>query len=122
MTVFYDNSPDNRAYINRATGKVDYAKDEFARAKRRVRVITDVDQDDLARRVCAPLAPRLVGDFRRVVAPLVYRAPYGATRIGTRLMMARCGARKLTVLSRCPRSCSDPSSAIGSSLGREAAH
>ena len=108
MTVFYDNSPDHRAYINRNTGKVDYGKDEFARAKRHVQVITDVDQVDLARRVCAPLAPRLVGDFPAVVARLVYRAPYGATRVGTRLLMARCGARRLTVLSRCPRSCSEP--------------
>jgi hypothetical protein len=40
--------------------------------------------------------------------PLDYRPPYGATRSGSRLLMGRCGARRLSVLSRCPRSCSDP--------------
>jgi hypothetical protein len=108
MTIYYDNSPDIHSYVNRATGKVVYSNDESSNAARHVRLITDLDQDDLTRRVCAPLAPRLVGEFPTRIAPLVYRAPYGATLIGTRLLMARCGARRLSVLSRCPRSCSAP--------------
>ena len=108
MTIYYDNSPDVHAYVNRVTGEVDYGKDERSNASRHVRLVTDTDQDDLTRRVCAPLAPALVGDFPTTVAPLVYRSPYGATLVGTRLLMTRCGARRLSVLSRCPRSCSKP--------------
>jgi hypothetical protein len=81
---------------------------ESINAARHVRLITDLDQDDLTRRVCAQLAPRLVGEWPTRIAPLVYRAPYGATLIGTRFLMARCGARTLSVLSRCLRSCSAP--------------
>ena len=108
LTVYYDNSQDRHAYVNRATGKVDYGRGEFSNARRHVRLITDVDRDDLTRRVCAPFAPRLVGAFPALVAALVYRPPYGAIRAGRRLLSGRCGARRLTVLSRCPRSCSDP--------------
>lgn len=108
LTVYFDNSPDSHAYVNRATGKVDYGKDEVANARRQIRLIADVDRDDLTRRVCAPFAPRLVGEYPSLVAPLVYRPPYGATRAGKRLLSGRCGARRLSVLSRCPRSCSDP--------------
>ena len=109
MTVYYDE--DTRAYVNRTTGKVVYSQREVLRARRHVRLITDVDRDSLTRPVCAPLAPKLVSAQRRagvVVAPLAYRSPYGATRSGSRLLMGRCGERRLTVLSRCPRACSDP--------------
>lgn len=109
MTVYYD--ADTRAYINRATGKVVYSPREVGRARRHVRLITDVDRDDLTRSVCAPLMPKLVAGEGRagvVVAPLAYRSPYGATRSGSRLLIGRCGARRLTVLSRCARTCSDP--------------
>jgi hypothetical protein len=108
MTIYYDNSPDIHSYVNRVTGKVVYSNVESIDAARHVRLTTDLDQDDLTRRVCAPLAPRLVGEWPTRIAPLVYRAPYGATLIGTRLLMARCGARTLSVLSRCLRSCSAP--------------
>jgi hypothetical protein len=109
MTVYYD--ADTRAYVNRTTGKVAYSTGEVLRARRHVRLITDVDQDDLTRSICAPLVPKLVSGEQRadvVVAPLAYRWPYGATRSGSRLLMGRCGARRLTVVSRCARTCSDP--------------
>lgn len=109
MTVYYD--ADTRAYVNRSTGKVVYSQSEVVRTRRHVRMIPDVDQDDLTRSVCAPLVPKLVPGEQRadvVVAPLAYRPPYGATRSGSRLLMGRCGAPRLTVLSRCPRTCSDP--------------
>ncbi|MDP2710703.1 MAG: hypothetical protein Q8O56_05755 [Solirubrobacteraceae bacterium] len=109
MTVYYN--ADSRAYVNRSTGRVAYSTGEVSRARRHVRLITDVDRDDLTRPVCAPLVPKLVpGEGRAdvVVAPLAYRPPYGATRSGSRLLIGRCGARRLTVLSRCPRTCSDP--------------
>jgi hypothetical protein len=109
MTVYYD--ADTRAYINRTTGKVVYSTGEVSRARRHVRSISDADQDDLTRSVCAPLVPKLVSGEARadvVVAPLAYRSPYGATRSGSRLLMGRCGARRLAVLSRCARTCSDP--------------
>jgi hypothetical protein len=109
MTVYYD--ADTRAYVSRTTGKVVYSTSEVSRARRHVRLISDVDQDDLTRSLCAPLVPKLVSGEARadvVVAPLAYRWPYGATRSGSRLLMGRCGARLLTVLSRCARTCSDP--------------
>jgi hypothetical protein len=109
MTVYYD--ADTRLYVNRATGRVVYSTHEYSRARRHVRLITDVDQDDLTRPVCAPLVPKLVpGEARAdtVVAPMAYRPPYGATRSGSRLLMSRCGAPRLTVLSRCAHTCSDP--------------
>ncbi|MEA2219288.1 MAG: hypothetical protein QOJ35_1914 [Solirubrobacteraceae bacterium] len=73
-------------------------------------MITDVDQQDLTRRVCAPLSQQYIDGLRgnSVAVPPAYRPPYGATRSGSRLLLGRCGARRLTVLSRCPRSCSDP--------------
>ncbi|MDP1847875.1 MAG: hypothetical protein Q8K79_08790 [Solirubrobacteraceae bacterium] len=109
MTVYYD--ADTRAYVNRTTGRVVYSPGEVLRARRHVRLITDVDQDDLTRSLCAPLVPKLVPGEERadvVVAPLAYRSPYGATRSGSRLLIGRCGARRLTVLSGCARTCSDP--------------
>jgi len=95
-------------YVNRATGKVDSRRDLPSHAG--TRLIADVDRPDLTRRVCAPLAQQYVGGLRgnSVAVPLAYQAPYGATRSGSRLLLGRCGARRLTVLSRCPRSCSDP--------------
>jgi hypothetical protein len=56
MTVYYD--ADTRLYVNRATGRVVYSTQEYSRARRHVRLMTDVDQDDLTRRVCAPLVPK----------------------------------------------------------------
>lgn len=99
---------ESSVYVNRVTGKVDYRRDLASDARHRL--ITDVDQQDLTRRVCAPLAQQYVEGLRgaSVAVPLAYRPPYGATRSGSRLLMGRCGARSLTVLSRCPTSCSDP--------------
>lgn len=111
MTAYYGAPADTNVYINRATGKVVYANAvETRRARRHVAEITDVDQPDLTRAVCPPLVPKLVdGSYDNVVvAPLAYRTPYGATRSGKRLVMGRCGARRLSVLSACPRTCSDP--------------
>jgi hypothetical protein len=99
---------ESNVYVNRVTGKVDYRRD--LRPRTEDRLITDVDQADLTRRVCAPLARQYADGLRgnSVPLPLAYRPPYGATRSGSRLVMGRCGARRLTVLSRCPRTCSDP--------------
>jgi hypothetical protein len=99
---------ESHAYVNRATGKV--VKDESVGTQTAGRLITDLDQADLTRRVCAPLAPKVVEGARgfNVVVPLAYRPPYGATRSRSRLLTGRCAAPRLTVLSRCPRSCSDP--------------
>jgi hypothetical protein len=99
---------ESNVYVNRPTGSVDYRRD--LRSRGVTGLVTDVDQADLTRRVCAPLARHYVEGSRgaSVAVPLAYRPPYGATRSGSRLLMARCGARRLTVLSRCPRSCSDP--------------
>ena len=99
---------ESHAYVNRATGKV--VKDKPVGAQTAGRVITDLDQVDLTRRVCAPLAPKVVEGARgfNLVVPFAYRRPYGATRSRSRLLMGRCGAPRLTILSRCPRSCSDP--------------
>jgi len=110
LTVFFDGSPDSRAYVNRATGRVDYRNAQFAEARHHVRVITDTDQDDLTRSVCAPFEQQFIDGVRgnAVPVPLAYRAPYGATRSGSRLLMGRCGARRLASLSRCPHTCSDP--------------
>jgi hypothetical protein len=108
MTAKYGDE-DFRVYVNRATGKVVDSNTEVGRARKHRRLITDIDDDDLTRTVCAPLLPKIVDGLRTtVVAPLAFQAPYGATRSGTRLLMGRCGARRLTVLSRCPRTCSDP--------------
>ncbi len=98
------------AYVNRATAKVVEANVELTRAFKHSRLVSDVDRDDLTRAVCAPLLPKTVPGLRgdSVVAPLAYRPPYGATLSGSRLLMGRCGARRLTVLSRCRRACSDP--------------
>jgi hypothetical protein len=73
-------------------------------------VITDPDQDDLTRSVCAPFEQEFIAGDRgsAVPVPLAYRAPYGATRSGSRLVMGRCGARRLEILSHCPHTCSDP--------------
>jgi hypothetical protein len=110
LTVFFDGSPDSRAYVNRATGRVDYRNAQFAEARHHVRVITDPDQDDLTRSVCAPFEQQFIAGDRgsAVPVPLAYRTPYGATRSGSRLVMGRCGARRLATLSRCPHTCSDP--------------
>ena len=99
---------ENFVYVNRVTGKVDDRRDRPSNARHRL--VTDVNQLDLTRRVCSPLAQRYVEGLRgnSVAVPLAYRPPYGATRSGSRLLMGRCGARRLAVLSRCPRSCSDP--------------
>lgn len=99
---------ESNVYVNRATGSVDYRRDFPSNARHRL--ITDVDQQDLTRRVCAPLSQQYIDGLRgnSVAVPPAYRPPYGATRSGSRLLLGRCGARRLTVLSRCPRSCSDP--------------
>jgi hypothetical protein len=99
---------ESSVYVNRVTGKVDYRRDLPSNARHRL--ITDVDQSDLTRRVCAPLSQQYVQGLRgnAVAVALAYRPPYGATRSGSRLLIGRCGARRPTVLSRCPRSCSDP--------------
>ena len=95
-------------YVDRVTGSIDYRRDVPSHAGHRL--VTDLDQEDLTRRVCAPLSQRRVEGLRgnSVAAPLAYVPPYGATRSGSRLLIGRCGAPRLSVLSRCPRSCSDP--------------
>lgn len=107
LTVTYGTG--SYVYVNRATGKVVYDRAP-GRARKHARLITDVDQNDLTRAVCAPLVPRTVAGDRGFsnVAPLAYRPPVSATRSGSRLVMGRCGDTRLTVLSRCPRMCSDP--------------
>lgn len=111
MTAHYRAPADTNDYVNRATGMVINANAvESTRARRHIGEITDVDRPDLTRAVCRPLVPKLVdGTYDKVVvAPLAYRAPLGATRSGKRLVMGRCGTRRLGVLSVCPRTCSDP--------------
>ena len=49
---------ESNVYVNRTTGSVDYRRDFPSNARHRL--ITDVDQDDLTRRVCAPLAQQYV--------------------------------------------------------------
>jgi hypothetical protein len=111
--AYIANGPQSYAYVNRTTGQiVTYAKVSAA-LRANPRAALDLDRADLAQPLCSPLRAQAPG--RSVPTPFAYARPYGATlshsKAGTRLLVARCGARKMTVLSRCMKGCGDP--AIG---------
>jgi hypothetical protein len=111
--AYIANGPQSYAYVNRTTGQVvTYAK-VSADLRANPRATLDLDRADLAQPLCSPLRAQAPGGS--VPTPFAYLRPYGATlshsKAGTRLLVGHCGARRMTVLSRCAKGCGDP--AIG---------